>query len=155
MLARSALALTVLTASTSLVAAQSASSLVDGLSATCQAAALSLLSNSQLAQCASIGSLSSIVLTSGSVVDPVRRPTPFSPSEPRLGLGLPLLDPCADPCLSLPADQHLARHPLRRGGLQRGVASERDLEHPERLRDRDQLWQQRHRRASHLTVLFQ
>ncbi|GAA5833758.1 hypothetical protein JCM9279_001616 [Rhodotorula babjevae] len=72
MLARSALALTaVLSASTSLVAAQSASSLVDGLSATCQAAALSLLSNSQLAQCASIGSLSSIVLTSGSVVDPI------------------------------------------------------------------------------------
>ncbi|BGP40384.1 hypothetical protein JCM10449v2_004346 [Rhodotorula kratochvilovae] len=69
MLARTAIAATaILAASTH---AQSASSLLDGLSSTCQSAALSLLSNKDLASCSSIGSLSSIVLTSGSIVDSV------------------------------------------------------------------------------------
>lgn len=83
MLARTAFAAATLVVAAS---AQSTGSLIDGLSATCQSAALSLLTgNSDLGNCAAIGSLSSIVLTSGSVVDPVRLHRPLrAPSTRRL-----------------------------------------------------------------------
>lgn len=81
MLARTAFAAATLVVAAS---AQSTGSLIDGLSATCQSAALSLLTgNSDLGNCAAIGSLSSIVLTSGSVVDPVRLHRPLR--APALG----------------------------------------------------------------------
>ncbi|GAA6047399.1 hypothetical protein JCM3770_001285 [Rhodotorula araucariae] len=69
MLVRTALvAVVALAASTH---AQTPSSLVEGISSTCQAAALSLLSNRGLANCSQVGSLSSIALTKGSIVEPV------------------------------------------------------------------------------------
>ncbi|GAA6028206.1 hypothetical protein JCM8097_006915 [Rhodosporidiobolus ruineniae] len=61
----------VLAAAATAASAQSLGGLTDGLSQTCTSAALSLVTSSDFATCASLGSLISVFTSSGSIVQPI------------------------------------------------------------------------------------